>query len=119
MDIQTYSELAMRTCGTDGEGRALLNAGLGLAGEAGEVADAIKKVAFHDKLLDRDHLIAEAGDICWYLNLLIVTLGTTWDEVLSRNIRKLEARYPELRFSAERANNRDTDAEAAAMRGVV
>lgn len=118
MDIQTYSELAMRTCGTDNEGSALINAGLGLAGEAGEVADAIKKVIFHDKPLDRDHLIAEAGDIAWYLNLLIVTLGTTWDEVLDRNIRKLEARYPELKFSAERANNRDTDAEAAAMRGV-
>ena len=37
------------------------------------------------------------------------------DEVLERNIKKLEARYPGLRFDADRANNRDTAAEQEAM----
>lgn len=115
MNIKEYAPLALRTARALDYENSMLNAALGLTGEAGEVADTVKKVIFHDKPLDRDHLIAELGDICWYLNLMIHALGTSWDEVMERNIKKLETRYPDLRFDAGRANNRDVEAEKRAM----
>ena len=115
MNLDEYAPLALRTAGDRTFHEHLCNGGLGLAGEAGEVADAIKKVVFHQKPMDVDHLIAELGDCAWYLNLLIHNLGTTWEEVLERNIKKLSARYPEGFFDPERANNRDVEAEQAAM----
>jgi hypothetical protein len=39
----------------------------------------------------------------------------TWEEVFDLNIKKLEARYPNLRFNADHAINRDVDAEQRAM----
>lgn len=114
MDINTYSALAMRTAGNKDP---LMNGLLGLAGEAGEVVDYMKKVLFHDKEFNRTALVKEAGDLCWYLNLILVTMGITWEEVLEANIKKLEARYPDLRFNPDHANNRDTEAEDLAVRG--
>lgn len=116
MDINTYSALAMRTAGTEDP---LVNGLLGLAGETGEVVDYMKKVLFHDKPFDRSVLIKEAGDCMWYLNLILVEMGITWEEVLEANIKKLEARYPDLRFNADHANNRDTEAEDLAVRGAI
>lgn len=55
----------------------LLNLGaMGLAGEAGEVADLLKKVLFHDRELDRDKLIQELGDVRWYLECLCYANGS-------------------------------------------
>lgn len=116
MDINTYSALAMRTAGTKDP---LMNGLLGLAGETGEVVDYMKKVLFHDKQFDRSVLIKEAGDCVWYLNLVLVEMGITWDEVLEANIKKLEARYPDLRFNTDHANNRNTEAEDLAVRGAI
>lgn len=116
MDINTYSALAMRTAGTKDP---LMNGLLGLAGETGEVVDYMKKVLFHDKEFDRSVLIKEIGDCAWYLNLILVTMDITWEEVLEANIKKLEARYPDLRFNPDHANNRDTEAEDLAVRGAI
>jgi len=44
--------------------------------------------------------------------------GEVLDHVLSVNISKLEARYPDLKFDAERCLNRDLAAEKAAMESV-
>ena len=116
MDINTYSTLAMRTAGNKDP---LMNGLLGLAGETGEVVDYMKKVLFHDKEFDRSVLVKEIGDCVWYLNLILVETGITWEEVLETNIKKLEARYPYLRFNPDHANNRDTEAEDLAVRGAI
>ena len=44
---------------------------LGLIGEWGEVADILKKHIFQGHKMDKDHLIEELGDCCWYGMLLI------------------------------------------------
>ena len=44
---------------------------LGLIGEWGEVADILKKHIFQGHKIDKDHLIEELGDCCWYGMLLI------------------------------------------------
>ena len=43
-------------------------------------------------------------------------LGSNLEEVLDLNIKKLSVRYPNLTFDADRANNRDVEAEREAMR---
>ena len=119
MDIETYSKLALRTAPEGYTHRDnVIHAALGIGGEAGEVLDHVKKAAFNNKPFDAAHVIAEVGDLMWYLNLLVSSLGTTWDHVLSVNIAKLEARYPDLKFDAERCLNRDLAAEKAAMESV-
>lgn len=116
MDIETYSSLALRTASSADD--TLVHAALGIAGEAGEIADYIKKVIFNGKQLDSDHLVEEIGDQMWYLNLLVTSLGHSWSHVLEVNVAKLEARYPKGKFDAYRSLNRDLAAEKAAMRAV-
>ena len=101
-DLESHED-AVKTCGYDpGE---LLNGALGLTGEAGEVADAIKKTIFHGHDLDRDGLIKELGDVCWYLALLCHAIDVPLEEVMSHNIEKLKKRYPEG-FSESASINR-------------
>ena len=54
MTINQYQKEAMRTA--SGKCRSLANCAMGLAGEAGECTDIIKKHLFHDHELDREHL---------------------------------------------------------------
>lgn len=69
--------------------------GLGIAGEAGDVAGCIKKM-YRDKSKDFLPGIKEnLGDTLWYIAAICNTLGWTLDEVLTDNVKKLGKRYPE------------------------
>ena len=59
-----------------------------------------------------DTLFTFPSEICQFFGIQI-------HEVLEANIKKLEARYPDLRFDADRAINRDHDAEDVAVNGGV
>ena len=72
----------------------LLNAVMGLCGEAGEAIDLVKKQRFQGHPLDRDAIIKELGDVAWYLAEAAQGLGVTLDEILQRNLDKLHKRYP-------------------------
>lgn len=96
MEMAEYDRAAHRTVsGELGERDSLLLGAVGLAGEAGEVADLVKKHVFHGHDLDRTHALEELGDILWYLAFTARTLGSSLDEVATANVKKLEARYPE------------------------
>ena len=73
----------------------LATAGLGVAGEAGELANIIKKHVSHGHLLDLDHIKEEAGDVLWYLAEIAAALDMTLEEVALANIAKLKRRYPD------------------------
>jgi NTP pyrophosphatase (non-canonical NTP hydrolase) len=74
----------------------LLHAALGLAGEAGEVVEHVKKAMYYGKPLDEAKLKEEAGDLLWYIAApLCRALGCTLDELASANVAKLRKRYPE------------------------
>lgn len=95
MQINEYQDLAMRTANTSlGKDSQLVNAALGMCGEAGEFANLIKKMNYqgHDK--DQAHLVKELGDVCWYIALAATALGVDLELVMSMNIEKLKARYP-------------------------
>ena len=83
----------------------MLQAALGLTGEAGEVADLIKKSVFHNKPMDLVHLKKELGDVMWYVALMCHAYKFDLDEVMQLNIDKLKARYPEG-FDTFKANHR-------------
>ena len=98
-----FSENAKNGCYQD-YGTALMSA-LGMCGEAGEVADLIKKAVFHEKPLDMEHLQKEIGDVCWYVAQMCQAFGFDFETVLKKNIEKLSNRYPNG-FNPHDANNR-------------
>lgn len=66
---------------------------LGLAGEAGEVADKIKKIIRDGDTEERRASIkAELGDVAWYLARLADEFGWTLSDIMNENIKKLESR---------------------------
>ncbi len=107
--FQDYQQQALRTAATlVGLNPRLCCTGLGLTGEAGEIADLIKKIVFQEHPLTderREKLILEAGDVLWYLALLAETLSTDLHQIAEKNLEKLRQRYPDG-FSAERSLNR-------------
>ena len=66
---------------------------LGIAGEAGEVLEPIKKHLYHGKDLDLEKMKLELGDLLWYIHGLTTLLGFTLEEVIESNITKIEDRY--------------------------
>lgn len=86
-----YREEMLRTA--KGAGDPCLGA-MGLAGETGEVVDAIKKIVFHGKKYDRDEMLKELGDVRWYLEYLAHCFGFTMEQIEQANVEKLRKRYP-------------------------
>lgn len=80
---------------------------IGLAGEAGEVANLVKKGIFHRHGLDVDKVLDELGDVLWYVSSLCDELGFSLEDVMAYNIDKLRKRYPDG-FNSEDSLNRTT-----------
>ncbi|MDZ4719298.1 MAG: nucleoside triphosphate pyrophosphohydrolase family protein [Roseiflexaceae bacterium] len=94
MNLDEYQRLALRTARDLPAEERLLNAALGLSGEAGEFADSVKKLRFHGHTLDQEELLKELGDLLWYTALAANALGVPLSDVAKRNIAKLSNRYP-------------------------
>ncbi len=80
---------------------------MGLAGEAAEVMDNIKKHVWNGKKLDLKDVKNEMGDLKFYFQAICQVLGITEADCESANIAKLSIRYPGLCYS---------DADAVARR---
>jgi NTP pyrophosphatase (non-canonical NTP hydrolase) len=96
MNFKDYTKRALATSVYPNMGDNLSYPALGLTGEAGEVADKIKKL-IRDKsgILDeasRKEIIKEAGDVLWYLAAISFELNTTLENIAKENIKKLEDR---------------------------
>lgn len=69
---------------------------LGICGEAGEIAEKVKKmVRDHGGRLTKSmtrKLLLELGDELWYVNALARDLGSSLEEIAAMNIRKLRSR---------------------------
>jgi NTP pyrophosphatase (non-canonical NTP hydrolase) len=76
------------------DGANLLHLAVGVAGEAGELLDAIKKHAIYGKPLDVENVIEELGDLQFYITGMIDALGLTDHGIQAANVAKLTKRYP-------------------------
>ena len=64
---------------------------LGLCGEAGEVAEKVKKQV-RDGVFNRHEVAKELGDVLWYLANICNDIGYNLDEIADLNISKLSSR---------------------------
>lgn len=94
----------------------VLHAIIGIVTEAGELVEALEKSLVEQTDFDDVNLLEEAGDIYWYLALLLDATNNNMDECLNRNIAKLAARYPE-KFTEYHATNRKLDDERKILEG--
>jgi NTP pyrophosphatase (non-canonical NTP hydrolase) len=105
--MKQYQHLAQRTSGAGGDGeRRLIIAALGLAGEAGEFANMVKKLTAHGHDISPDTLSEELGDVMWYVAEAASAVGLDLGNIAVQNVEKLRKRYPEG-FSEERSINRE------------
>ena len=107
-----FVALADRLVELDREGaniERLTTAGVGLAAESGEFLEIVKKMVFQGKPwndANREHLIIELGDIMWYIAQATQSLGVSFDDLISTNVKKLEKSYPSGSFDLFYSENR-------------
>lgn len=85
----------------------LLYGVMGLCGEAGEASELVKKAYWQGHALNTEHLASELGDILWYVTFTANRLGLSLKDIMKINSEKLQKRYPEGHFDAERSQNRE------------
>lgn len=94
LNLKKYQKLVKNTAKSNFKRKTdeIVNWGLGVAGEAGDLAGCIKKTVFHNN--DQTQGIREnVGDTMWYLAMVCNYYGWDFEEVLFENIAKLKKRY--------------------------
>ena len=96
MNLNEYQKKSRLTALYPNVGNNPIYPTLGLAGEAGEVAEKVKKV-IRDKngVFDKsakEAIKLELGDVLWYVSQLSTELGFELQHVAEENIKKLESR---------------------------
>jgi NTP pyrophosphatase (non-canonical NTP hydrolase) len=94
MNFNEYQKLAVATKKQwDNNQLELADCGLGLTGEAGEVAEVLKKHIMGSRELDLENIKKELGDVLWYAASLCDSLNISMQEVAELNIEKLRKRH--------------------------
>lgn len=93
----------------------LLHYTIGAITEANELMVALTKGAITGTL-DKVNVGEELADISWYQSIAAERLGLDMEDLLSKNIDKLAARFPE-KFTEENATNRDLGREREILEG--
>jgi NTP pyrophosphatase (non-canonical NTP hydrolase) len=96
VDLSEYQSLSRRTATYPRAGEDMTYPALGLCGEAGEVAEKVKKTLRDDAgvLSDerREALARELGDVLWYLAQLATEAGLDLETIAEDNLAKLLSR---------------------------
>ena len=107
MELSEYQRLSRRTAGYPREAWLTYPA-LGLAGEAGEVAEHAKKTIRDDggsvSEERRAAMAAELGDVLWYVSQLATELDLQLDDIAQGNLDKLLSRQQRGVISGEGDN---------------
>lgn len=97
MNFEEYQEAARKTALYPRRMENLEYPTLGLAGEAGEVANIVKKIQRDNAgvITDdtREKLKDELGDVLWYISSCADELGLTLAEIAEYNVGKLAKRH--------------------------
>ena len=100
MTIDEFAEWAGRTAKVDAttsDREKLAYLGLGIAGEAGEVAEQFKKLIRDDGTLDRAHLAEELGDVLYYWACLCRVAGASPSDLMAASRAKIDGRVAAAR----------------------
>lgn len=96
MTFEEYQIEARKTAIYPNKDNNFIYPTLGLAGEAGEVAEKIKKVLRDNQGIVSEEkkieITKELGDVLWYVANLSQELGISLEEVVQKNIEKLKSR---------------------------
>lgn len=96
LSANDYQTAALQTAIYPNMGQNYVYPTLGLVGEAGEVAEKVKKIIRDgDGVLtdpDREKIALEVSDVCWYLAVLAFELDYTLEEIMQMNLDKLASR---------------------------
>ena len=97
MTFDEYQEKSRETAVYPNQGDNFVYPTLGLVGEAGEIAEKVKKVIRDNGgKLDEERKVAltkELGDVLWYLSQLATELKVSLNEIADINIKKLQDRH--------------------------
>ena len=103
MDFKTYQKKARFTAQYPDLGSNNIYPTLGLVGEAGEVAEKVKKVIRDKKGIfdeeSKNGIKKELGDVLWYLSNLCNEFDFTLEDVALQNLEKLRKRADNGRIS--------------------
>lgn len=97
MTLDEYQKKALTTViSSENEFKDLLHWVLGINGEAGEIAEKVKKI-IRDKdgkvsADDKAELAREVGDVLWYLAVFAHHLGMPLETIARQNVDKLQSR---------------------------
>ena len=116
MEINEYQKMALETAVYPKEFKTIYPA-LGMNGEAGEVADKVKKVLRDSEIIVRDgsgaivipdekrkELAKEVGDVLWYVATMAYDLGYMLEEIAVMNYQKLKSRQERHNLSGSGDN---------------
>ncbi|PIP28639.1 MAG: hypothetical protein COX29_00140 [Candidatus Moranbacteria bacterium CG23_combo_of_CG06-09_8_20_14_all_35_22] len=108
MNFEEYQKKSRKTAIYPNAGENFVYPTLGLSGEAGEVAEKIKKV-IRDKngVMDdesREMIEKELGDVMWYTAQLATELNLSLDDIAQKNIKKLYSRLERGKISGSGDN---------------
>ena len=96
MECDDYQRAALRTARAKDAPGEFMHLVLGLVGEAGEIAEKVKKLVRDQNSdlaqLDLDDMASELGDVLWYVAVLANFLDLSLDDVAQRNVDKLADR---------------------------
>jgi NTP pyrophosphatase (non-canonical NTP hydrolase) len=93
--LKEYQELCKLTAvKLDTKDNEILTWGLGITGEAGDVASCIKKTIIH-KNDQREGIRENIGDTLWYMAMICNFFEWDFQEILDENLNKLKKRYPD------------------------
>lgn len=102
LTLNAYQDMAKST---DLPHQPIVYPTLGLTGEAGEVADKVKK-EIRDKESEfseesRTKIAQELGDVLWYSAVLAQDLGYTLEEIAVMNLTKIASRQLRKKIHGE------------------
>ncbi|MBU4332643.1 nucleoside triphosphate pyrophosphohydrolase family protein [Candidatus Parcubacteria bacterium] len=96
MNFEEYQQKSRKTAIYPNLGNNHIYPTLGLMGEAGEIAEKVKKIMRDDSGViseeKKDLLSKELGDVLWYLSQLATEFGLKLDDIAEQNIEKLYSR---------------------------
>ncbi len=96
MTFEEYQKKARETAIYPNKDNNFIYPTLGLVGEAGEVAEKMKKVLRdNDGIITeekREEITKELGDVLWYIANLSKELNISLEDVAQKNIEKLQSR---------------------------